>query len=106
MYTRKFSLKFSEFVLISFASFRLCRPGSVLQVTVEDLNIEAKKMVLSAVPRPDVRAFVNFPEEKWIQAVIQNVNSFGIFVRPAGYDAVGMFSSTYLCIFKFLFGVA
>eukprot|EP00599_Poterioochromonas_sp_BG-1_P012654 CAMPEP_0173165564 /NCGR_PEP_ID=MMETSP1105-20130129/21466_1 /TAXON_ID=2985 /ORGANISM="Ochromonas sp., Strain BG-1" /LENGTH=615 /DNA_ID=CAMNT_0014086585 /DNA_START=209 /DNA_END=2056 /DNA_ORIENTATION=+ len=65
-------------------------PGSVLQVTVEDLNIEAKKMVLSAVPRPDVRAFVNFPEEKWIQAVIQNVNSFGIFVRPAGYDAVGL----------------
>lgn len=74
-----------QYLTVSF--FR--SPGSVLQVTVEDLSIENKKMVLSAVPRPDVRAFVNFPEEKWIQSVIQSVSSFGLFVRPAGYDVTG-----------------
>lgn len=40
--------------------------------------------------RASVENFVTVPHDRWLQGSIQSVSNFGIFVRPAGSDAVGM----------------
>ena len=30
-------------------------------------------------------------KEKWVQGVVQSATNFGLFVRPAGSETVGMF---------------
>jgi len=67
--------------------------GTPILVKIETVNVEAKKLVLSMkseIGRADVSQFSDISQEKWLQGVIQSVSSFGIFVRPAGYDAVGL----------------
>jgi hypothetical protein len=44
---------------------------------------------LSRAPRDDVRAFVHKSPERWMQALVQSVTSYGLFVRPANYDVTG-----------------
>ena len=62
-------------------------------VTVESVNEEGKKMVLSS--RGDDRIDVTrvMPDssasDKWVQGVVQGTASFGLFIRPAGMDAIG-----------------
>lgn len=50
-------------------------------------------MVLSmrgTTGRADVSGFVETSPNKWFQGVVQSVTNFGLFVRPAGNDAVGL----------------
>jgi hypothetical protein len=39
--------------------------------------------------RAEVGAFSSILPSRWMNGVIQSVSSFGIFVRPAGLEAVG-----------------
>ena len=60
-------------------------------VKIEEINVEGKKLVLSMKSnRADVSAFQGVGSDKWIQGVVQSVSNFGLFVRPAGYDSVGL----------------
>lgn len=56
------------------------------------MNVGDKKLVLSMKfsGRPDVSAFAEVPHTKWFQGIVQSVSDFGLFVRPAGYDSLGL----------------
>lgn len=67
--------------------------GNSITVKIDEVNIEGKKLVLSAkfdnrISTPSASS--NFAAEKWIQGVVQSVTSFGIFIRPAGFDNTGI----------------
>jgi len=71
--------------------------GSEVTVQIEELNIAKKKMTLtmkssSGATSGDTLAKV--PPNKWLQGIVTSVSSFGIFVRPAGQDAVGLVHSS------------
>ena len=61
-------------------------------VQVADVNTKDKKLILSMkiASRPGVEAFSSVPPSKWFQGIVQNVATFGLFVRPAGFDSVGL----------------
>lgn len=65
--------------------------GTGLEVRVEEVNIDRKKLILSMKNnRADVSAFTDLPQDKWMQATVQSTSSFGLFVRPAGSNNVGL----------------
>ncbi|KAJ1437696.1 hypothetical protein B484DRAFT_444982 [Ochromonadaceae sp. CCMP2298] len=65
--------------------------GTSLQVQISEVNVADKKLVLSVSSgRADVSAFENFLPETWLQGSVQSVSTFGMFVRPAGYDVTGL----------------
>lgn len=66
--------------------------GTRITVQVADVNIDAKKLILTMrfANRPGVEAFESVPKTKWFQSIVQRVESYGIFVRPAGFDSVGL----------------
>lgn len=72
--------------------------GETLTVQIEELNVAKKKMTLSMKAAAggglsgDTLAKV--PANKWIQGIVTSVSSFGIFVRPAGQDAIGLVHSS------------
>lgn len=67
------------------------KAGETVQVKIEQLSIGDRKLVLSMDVDPDAgNPLGHIPHTKWFQGVVQNVASFGLFVRPAGYDAVGL----------------
>lgn len=67
------------------------KAGDTVQVKIEQLSIGDRKLVLSMDVDPAAgNPLGHVPHTKWFQGVIQNVASFGLFVRPAGYDAVGL----------------
>jgi len=41
--------------------------------------------------RADVSAFIDLEPTSWMQGTVQSVSNFGMFVRPAGFDASGKF---------------
>ncbi len=90
--------------------------GSQLEVYIDSYGASTKKLVLSmqsptssssssstsaaaagaaqlsdkkSASSNDVNAFVHKSPERWIQAVVQSVTAFGLFVRPASYDVTG-----------------
>jgi len=67
-------------------------PGMKVVVKVMELNVEDKKLVLSmkVSSRPGVESFSEMPNTKWFQSIVQSVSPFGMFVRPAGFDSVGL----------------
>jgi predicted RNA-binding protein with RPS1 domain len=67
------------------------KAGQQIQVKIEQLAIADKKLVLSADCDPNEKnPMSDVPHTKWFQGIVQNVASFGLFVRPAGYDDVGL----------------
>jgi len=68
------------------------KTGMKVIVQVADVNTNDKKLILSMKisSRPGVEAFSSIPPSKWFQGIIQSVASFGLFVRPAGFDSVGL----------------
>lgn len=66
--------------------------GTKVIVQVSDVNVENKKLIMSMkfTNRPAVEAFSNVPQSKWFQSIVQSVSSFGLFVRPAGFDSIGL----------------
>lgn len=65
--------------------------GSKIIVQIADVNVEQNKLILTMkVGRPGVDAFANMPSTKWFQGIIQSVSNFGLFVRPAGFDSIGL----------------
>lgn len=40
-----------------------------------------------------LKAFNTIPSNKWMNGIVQSVSSFGIFVRPAGFEITGNTSS-------------
>ena len=65
-------------------------PGTSVQVQIEEVNIPDKKLTLSMKSvRADVSAFSGLEPTNWIQGTVMSVSNFGLFVRPAGFDASG-----------------
>eukprot|EP01041_Mallomonas_annulata_P005256 gene5256-10513_t len=66
--------------------------GTKVLVQVSEMNVDDKKLILSMkfATRPGVDAFSAIPPNKWFQSIVQSVSSFGLFVRPAGFDSVGL----------------
>jgi predicted RNA-binding protein with RPS1 domain len=66
--------------------------GKTVLVQIEEMNVGEKKLVLSMKfeSRAAVDSFVEVPHTKWFQGIIQSVSNFGLFVRPAGHDSVGL----------------
>ena len=67
------------------------KAGDSVTVKIEQLAIADKKLVLSMDCDPtDKNPMSAMPHTKWFQGIVQNVASFGLFVRPAGFDSVGL----------------
>lgn len=80
-------------------------PGMQLQVYIGEIK-PGDKMTLSLTPAPDATAagagagaaadaksgkdYANVSPEQWLQGQVQSVTNFGLFVRPADHDLVGM----------------
>jgi predicted RNA-binding protein with RPS1 domain len=66
--------------------------GSTVTVQVEEFNAEGKKLVLSMKfeNRAEVGSLSEVSSQKWLQGVVTSVSSFGLFVRPAGHEGVGL----------------
>jgi predicted RNA-binding protein with RPS1 domain len=66
--------------------------GKAITVQIEEMNVGDKKLVLSMKfeSRAPVDAFAAVPQTKWFTGIVQSVSNFGLFVRPAGYDATGL----------------
>jgi len=70
-------------------------PGTSVQVQIEEVNIPDKKLTLSMKSvRADVSAFIDLEPTSWMQGTVQSVSNFGMFVRPAGFDASGLVHNT------------
>lgn len=50
----------------------------------------AKAADTAALNEVQLQELARTPAQRWIQAVVQNVTPFGLFVRPANYDVTGM----------------
>jgi len=67
------------------------KAGQQVTVKIEQLSIGDKKLVLSMDVDPsEGNPLSHISHDKWFQGIVQNVASFGLFVRPAGFDAVGL----------------
>ena len=67
------------------------QPGATVTVKIEQLAIADKKLVLSMDCDPNEKnPMSHMPHTKWFQGIVQSVASFGLFVRPAGFDTVGL----------------
>lgn len=66
--------------------------GAQIVVKVDSVNLENKKLVLSMQleARADVSTFSNVDTNKWITGTVTSVSNFGLFVRPAGSDVIGL----------------
>ena len=66
--------------------------GKSIVVQIDEVSVGDKKLVLSMKfeSRAPVEAFLEIPHSKWFTGIVQSVSNFGIFVRPAGYDATGL----------------
>ena len=74
--------------------------GDNVQVTVNELADDGKKMTLMVAGASmgggggggDLGSLegTGFDRNRWIQGVVQSVSNFGLFVRPAGHDMVGL----------------
>jgi ribosomal protein S1 len=61
-------------------------------VQIEVLNVKGKKLVCTMKANNEetaVQELSNVGENKWLEGAVQKVANFGLFIRPAGYDAVG-----------------
>lgn len=75
-------------------NFANIKVGSEVQVVVEEVNAEKKKVVLAFATTvsgggADVSAFAETPNDMWMMATVTGVTGFGLFVRPAGSDVQG-----------------
>lgn len=58
---------------------------------VSEYNAETKKLTLTMkFSTQDVTAIAHLSHEKYIQAAVQKVLSYGLIVRPAGFDVTGL----------------
>merc|ERR1719502_1458816 len=74
--------------------------GSTVTVSIEEMNQEKKKMTLTmksagtgggaASSGGAGDSLPGVPANKWMQGVVTSVSSFGLFVRPAGQDVIGL----------------
>ena len=65
--------------------------GTRLVARVDTCIPELDKLYLGVVSRAPLRKFLDLPPHVYFPAVIQSVkNDVGLFVRPAGYDEVGI----------------
>lgn len=65
--------------------------GSSIEVLVIEMNTEKKKLVLSLKnSQPDKSSMADVDQSAWMQAIVQSVTGFGLFVRPAGYETIGL----------------
>lgn len=65
--------------------------GSSIEVLVIEMNTEKKKLVLSLKnSQPDRSSMADVDQSAWMQAIVQSVTGFGLFVRPAGYETIGL----------------
>merc|ERR1711871_1892101 len=73
--------------------------GSTVTVSIEEMNQEKKKMTLKMKSAGTGGAVSSssggdslpgVPANRWMQAVVTSVSKFGLFVRPAGQDVVGL----------------
>lgn len=92
-------------------------PGSKIDVIVDEVNIANQKLVLAmkgakaANGKNDDAFLSTLPQGKWIQAIVQSVNKFALFLRPAGHDKTSEWVSsncadkclTFVCFFRSLF---
>jgi hypothetical protein len=82
--------------------------GAAAQVYVNNYSPTTKKLALSftppdgsrnkdssdqqqrlPTPAEEMQELSQTPPKKWLQAVVQRVTPFGLFVRPANYDVTG-----------------
>jgi len=66
-------------------------------VRIEEVSPENKKLILGLVgvagaggERGGSMNLVGMPQTRWFQGIVQSVATFGLFVRPAGYDSIGL----------------
>jgi len=76
-------------------SYGSIKVGSEVQVVVEEINAEKKKVILAfasttAGGEGDVSAFLDTPNDVWMMSTVTGVTGFGLFVRPAGSDVQGL----------------
>ena len=72
--------------------------GSSVSVQIEEMNQEKKKMTLTMKSAGTASggssgtgdSLANVPANKWMQGIVTSVSNFGLFVRPAGQDMVGL----------------
>ena len=77
----------------------ISKVGDTVQVTVNELAENGKKMTLmvagASMGGSDKAAAgsldgTGFDRNRWVHGVVQSVSNFGLFVRPAGHDMVGL----------------
>ena len=63
-----------------------------MKVQVDEFKDDGKKLVLSMKleNRAEVGAFSSIAPQKWLTGVVESITNFGLFVRPAGYENVGL----------------
>jgi predicted RNA-binding protein with RPS1 domain len=66
--------------------------GSDVTVRIEQLSIGDKKLVLSmnSDSSSSASALHTIAHDKWFQGIVQSVAGFGLFVRPAGFENIGL----------------
>lgn len=65
--------------------------GTRVAVRVSEFNTETKKLTLTMkFSSQDVSAVAKISHEKYFQAAVQKVLSYGLIVRPAGIDVSGL----------------
>ncbi len=75
--------------------------GDNVSVLINEMANEGKKMTLSLVggsagggsSEGGSLDGTGFNKDQWMQGVVTSVSNFGLFVRPAGYDMVGLVHS-------------
>lgn len=63
--------------------------GITLDVNILEMNVDDKKLVLS-LSRPEVNEMEGISQDTWLSGIIESVSSFGLFVRPAGHESIGL----------------
>ena len=62
-----------------------------LDVKIDTIDKEKNKLVLALAKDPVTAAPIEGTSpEKWLQGIVNSVTNFGLFVRPAGLDMVGL----------------
>jgi len=69
-----------------------------VSVQIESMNLANKKLTLTMRAGGDSETasgeqLAGYPPTRWVQGFVTSVANFGIFVRPAGQDAIGKYSA-------------
>eukprot|EP01031_Cornospumella_fuschlensis_P031896 gene31896-38564_t len=77
------------------------KEGATLKVKVEELNVDKQRLTLglpqgAKSEEVSMDFLASLPKGEWLPSMITRVTSFGVYVRPAGYDSSVLLHSSRL----------